>query len=133
MSGSSWSRLKRLGDAAADGDETAREQLRAVDAGRQTLYGADKSMRDSKKGDAPKREPETDIGNVGDLRSVPKKKDPAVHLNKLAERVKNLGDFAKNIDLEGLAKEEADSIAADLSEGLSALSNLRNRLRKVNQ
>ncbi len=125
MSAPQWKRLKHIGDRAAEGDEVAAKTLEDIDQGKTTITGGYRTVRNE--------HPTSDLGNVGDKRSVPKKKGPETQLRQMAAKVKELGGLARMIDLDGLNGEEADSIAADLGEGLSALTTLKNQLRKVNQ
>lgn len=122
MSPAQWKRLKHIGERAEEGDPVATETMEAINKGTETISGGYQAVRDKSTGD---------LGNVGDKRSVPRKKGPTKQLQQLASKVKDLGNLVRMIDLEGLTKDEADSIAADLAEGLSALNSLKNQLRKV--
>jgi hypothetical protein len=123
MSPAQWKRLKHIGQRAEEGDPVAAETLAAIDKGNQTIAGGYRAMR----GDS------TDLGNIGNIRTVPKKRSANNQLRQLADKVKGLGSLARMIDLDGLTGEEAASIADDLGEGLSALATLKNQLRKVSQ
>lgn len=126
MSGPQWQRLKSIGDRASGGDPGAAATLSAIDAGKQTISGGHEQLRKRDQNSPP-----ADIGNVGNIRSVPRKKGADKQLRQLADKVKGLGNLASMIDLDGLTGEEAASIADDLGEGLSALVTLKNQLRKV--
>lgn len=130
VSQAQWKRLKHIGDRAVAGDGQAAETLAKIDQGKETIRGGyDRLPRPERTN--PSRPP-ANLGNIGDKRSVPRRKGPQKQLRQLASKVRDLGNLVRMIDLDGLTKEEADSIAADLSEGLSALTTLRNQLRKVN-
>ena len=124
MSPAQWKRLKHIGDRAKEGDPVANKTMEDIDKGNQTVAGGYDKLRSGG--------PDRDLGNIGDKRSIPRKKQGGKQLRQLASKIKDLGNLVKMIDLDGLTKEEADSIAADLSEGLAALNSLRNQLRKVN-
>lgn len=129
VSQAQWKRLKHIGDRASRGDQEAKEVMRDIERGAATIRsGYDRLPRPKK---ANPSRPEPEMGNVGDKRSIPRKKGAAKQLRQLAGKVRDLGQLVSMIDLDGLTKEEADSIAADLSEGLTALSTLKNKLRKV--
>ena len=124
MSRRNWQRLKHIGELAKEGDPVAIKILEDIDKGKQTVGGGYKQIRSG--------QTDEDLGNVGNKRSIPRKKQGSKQLRQLASKIKDLGNLVKMIDLDGLTKEEADSIAADLSQGLAALNSLRNQLRKVN-
>jgi hypothetical protein len=123
MSPAKWKRLKHIGDRAASGDQEAAAIMKSIDNGTKTVGGGYASLRS--------QEDNTQLGNVGDKRSIPRKKGAEKQLRQLSQKVKHYGELARMINLEGLTKEEADSIAADLSQGLTALNALKNKLRKV--
>jgi ParB-like chromosome segregation protein Spo0J len=133
--GATYNRMKYVVERAEASDvpkpvrQVAAAALAEMNAGQLGAEPAQRRVRQAENGSPVAS---TDLGNVGDKRSIPRKKGPARQLRQLADKVRDLGTLVPMIDLDGLTKEEADSIAADLSEGLSALSSLRNQLRKVN-
>jgi hypothetical protein len=131
VSSAQWQRLKHIGDRAAQGDPEAQEAMSDIDRGDETIRGG--YVRLPKLTPDRPSKPAPDLGNVGSLRTIPRKKnDAGKKLRQLAAKVKDLGQLCSMIELDGLTKEEADGIAADLAEGLSALASLKNQLRKVN-
>lgn len=131
VSSAQWQRLKHIGDRAAQGDPEAQEVMSDIDRGDETIRGGYGRLPKPTP-DRPSK-PAPDLGNVGSLRTIPRKKnDAGKKLRQLAAKVKDLGQLCSMIELDGLTKEEADGIAADLAEGLSALASLKNQLRKVN-
>lgn len=136
MSGRTWQNLKHIGDRAAEGDEEAQEVLASIDRGDQGIWAGYEQLRgkpDKARSDAQKDVQKSDenLGNVGDLRSIPKRRSATKQLRNLVKQVDSLGYAASRVDVGEVTKEEAVAIIDGLSDGLSNLTALRNRLRKA--
>lgn len=71
MSGTQWQRLKHIGDRAAAGDEAAAETLERIDKRETTVSSGYTALRQR---DVTGMQ--TDLGNVGDKRSIPRRRGP---------------------------------------------------------
>jgi ParB-like chromosome segregation protein Spo0J len=121
MSKSQWERLKRVGDAAAAGDEAAIEALKAVDSGTKTISRADKDVRE--RGALP--------DTVGNLRTITRRK-PATHiLNRACEQLDGITEMLDKLDFAEVEPAEAERLAASLSRSRPALTRAINQLRSI--
>jgi len=129
VSSSTWRRLKPLGDAAKAGDEDAKKDLEAIDAGDLSIRQADRRRLARAKPPAPEQPAGQQPAIVGDPRTLPRRRSDSLMLARLVEQLGHYAQELERLDLDSI--DGAATLADQLSSFRTVITKTINRLRSI--
>jgi len=129
VSSSTWRRLKPLGDAAKAGDEDAKKDLEAIDAGDLSIRQADRRRLARAKPPAPEQTAGQQPAIVGDPRTLPRRRSDSLMLARLVDQLGHYAQELERLDLDSI--DGAATLADQLSSFRTVITKTINRLRSI--